>query len=140
MDNKKFTDEEIIKALELCTQQNGSIPCYDCPCWNNDEQKCDGIDYTVTFDLILKQKAEIKKLKRELKGLQMPCKVGDTVWYITGITHNFIKSARVEEIIINETGVRELYVSTENYCYFQKDINTFYLTREAAEKALEEKK
>ena len=31
MNDKKFTDKEIIEALDLCTQQNGSIPCYDCP-------------------------------------------------------------------------------------------------------------
>lgn len=63
MTDKKFTDEEIIKALDLCTQQNGSIPCYDCPCWNDDEQKCEGIDYTAALDLINRQKAEIERLK-----------------------------------------------------------------------------
>ena len=63
MTDKKFTDEEIIEALDLCTQQNGSIPCYDCPCWNHDEQECEGIDYTATFDLINRQKAEIERLK-----------------------------------------------------------------------------
>lgn len=63
MTDKKLTDEEIIKALELCHQQNGSIPCYDCPCWNDDEQKCKGIDYAATFDLINRQKAEIGRLK-----------------------------------------------------------------------------
>ena len=72
--------------------------------------------------------------------VHLSCKVGDIVWYITGIHHSLIKSARVEEIIINETGIRELYVSTENGCYFQNDITTFYFTREEAEKALEEKK
>lgn len=63
MTDKKFTDEEIIEALDLCTQQNGSIPCYDCPCWNDDEQECKGIDYTATLDLINRQKSEIERLK-----------------------------------------------------------------------------
>jgi hypothetical protein len=63
MTDKKFTDEEIIEALDLCTQQNGSIPCYDCPCWNDDEQECKGIDYTATLNLIKRQKAEIERLK-----------------------------------------------------------------------------
>lgn len=63
MTDKKLTDEEIIEALDLCTQQNGSIPCYDCPCWNDDEQKCEGIDYTATLGLINRQKAEIERLK-----------------------------------------------------------------------------
>ena len=68
MTDKKFTDEEIIEALDLCTQQNGSIPCYDCPCWNDDEQKCEGIDYTATLDLINRQKAEIEMLKSANAG------------------------------------------------------------------------
>ena len=72
--------------------------------------------------------------------VHLSCKVGDIVWYITGIHHSLIKSARIEEIIINETDIRELYVSTENGCYFQKDITTFYFTREEAEKVLEGKK
>lgn len=63
MTDKKFTDEEIIEALDLCTQQNGSIPCYDCPCWNDDEQECKGIDYTATLNLIKRQKSEIERLK-----------------------------------------------------------------------------
>ena len=63
MTDKKLTDEEIIEALDLCTQQNGSIPCYDCPCWNDDEQECKGIDYSATLDLIKRQKSEIERLK-----------------------------------------------------------------------------
>lgn len=67
MTDKKFTDEEIIEALDLCTQQNGSIPCYDCPCWNDDEQECKGIDYTAALDLIKRQKAEIENAKAKIK-------------------------------------------------------------------------
>lgn len=66
MTDKKFTDEEIIEALDLCTQQNGSIPCYDFPCWNDDEQECEGIDYTSILDLINRQKSEIEELKEKL--------------------------------------------------------------------------
>ena len=62
-----MTDEEIIEALDLCTQQNGSIPCYDCPCWNDDDQECEGIDYTATLDLIKRQKAEIENTKAKIK-------------------------------------------------------------------------
>lgn len=69
MTDKKFTDEEIIEALDLCTQQNGSIPCYDCPCWNDDKQECKGIDYTATLDLIKRQKAEIERLNKKVEEL-----------------------------------------------------------------------
>ena len=58
-----MTDNEIVETLKLCTTQDGSIPCYDCPRWNDDEQECEGIDYTATLDLINRQKTEIEKLK-----------------------------------------------------------------------------
>ena len=64
-----MTDEEIIEALDLCTQQNGSIPCYDCPRWDDDEQECKGIDYTATLDLINRQKAVIEKLTKKVEEL-----------------------------------------------------------------------
>ena len=60
-----MTDNEIVEALKLCNTQDGSIPCYDCPCWNDDEQECEGIDYTATLDLINRQKTEIKELERK---------------------------------------------------------------------------
>ena len=60
-----MTDNDIVEALKLCTTQDGSIPCYDCPCWNDDEQKCEGIDYTATLDLINRQKTEIERLRKE---------------------------------------------------------------------------
>ena len=60
-----MTDNEIVEALKLCTTQDGSIPCYDCPCWCDDEQKCVGLSYTDVNNLIERQKAEIKELKRK---------------------------------------------------------------------------
>ena len=58
-----MSDEEIIEALELCCTQDGSIPCYDCPCWDDGVQKCEGLNYADVLGLINRQKAEIKKLK-----------------------------------------------------------------------------
>ena len=60
-----MTDNEIVEALKLCTTQDGSIPCYHCPRWNDDEEECEGIDYTATLDLINRQKADVEKLKNE---------------------------------------------------------------------------
>lgn len=60
-----MTDNEIVEVLKLCTTQDGSIPCYDCPRWNDDEEECEGIDYTATLDLINRQKADVEKLKNE---------------------------------------------------------------------------
>lgn len=71
-----MTDNEIVEALKLCITQDGSIPCYDCPCWNDDEQKCEGIDYTATFDLVNRQKTEIEELKNYVNR----CKSGKEYW------------------------------------------------------------
>lgn len=68
-----------------------------------------------------------------------PCKVGDTVWYITGIHHTLIKSAIVEEIIVNREGVSDLLVTSGNIT-FENSIDIFYFTREEAKKSLEKRR
>ena len=65
-----------------------------------------------------------------------PCKVGDTVYYHGGIHKSLIKSAVVEEIIINSCGVGDLLVTSENGVTFENAIGIFYFTREEAEAAL----
>lgn len=66
-------------------------------------------------------------------------KVGDKVWFITGIYHNLVKSALVEEIIINCEGVSDLLVTSENAVVFENSVDIFYPTKEEAEKALAER-
>ena len=68
-----------------------------------------------------------------------PCKVGDAVYYITGIGHNIIKSAQIKEIIIDENGIKDLYVKGDGH-NFENSFDIFFLTREEAEKALKERK
>lgn len=65
-----------------------------------------------------------------------PVKVGDKVYYIGGTYHHLIKCARVEAFEVNQTGVSELYVCSENGVYFQTEAGKFYSTKEEAEKAL----
>lgn len=69
----------------------------------------------------------------------LPCKAGDTVWYITGIGHNLIKSAVVKEAIVDENGIKDLYVRGDS-CNFENSFDIFYLTKEEAEQALERSK
>lgn len=116
MTDKKFTDEEIIEALDLCTQQNGSIPCYDCPCWNDDEQECEGIDYTETHDLITRQKAEIERLKEcpkcvyEYDGemteycVQGPCSNFKTVEQIKAEAYKEFAEGVKSYLLLNKKG------------------------------------
>lgn len=115
MTDKKF-DEEIIEALDLCTQQNGSIPCYDCPCWNDDEQECEGIDYTATLDLIKRQKAEIERLKEcpkcvyEYDGeiteycVQGPCSNFKTVEQIKSEAYKEFAERLKSYLLLNKKG------------------------------------
>ena len=72
--------------------------------------------------------------------VHLPFKLGDTVWFITGIHNTLIKSAKVEELSIDELGVSYIGVRTDNNIYFEKNTNHFHSTPEGAEKALEEKK
>ena len=68
----------------------------------------------------------------------LPCKVGDTVYYITGIGHNLVKPAKVKEIIIDENGIKDLYVQGDGYD-FENSFDIFFLTREEAEEKLKER-
>ena len=65
-----------------------------------------------------------------------PCKVGDKVYYHGGIHKSLVKSAVVEEIIINSCGVGDLLVTSENGVTFENSIDIFFLTKEEAEQAL----
>lgn len=64
--------------------------------------------------------------------------IGDTVWYITGIHRTVVKSAIVEEIIINCNGVSDLFVTSDTGS-FENSVDIFYKTKEEAEKALKER-
>ena len=73
--------------------------------------------------------------KSKSKLIVLPCNVGDTVWYITGIRHNLIKSAKIKEIIIGEDGIKDLYVQGDS-CHFEDSFDIFYTTEEEAHRAL----
>ena len=68
--------------------------------------------------------------------IELPCKVGDTVYYIAGLSRKIIKPAIVKEIIINCNGVSKLSVETNALVFESPFVSTFYLTKEEAERAL----
>lgn len=70
--------------------------------------------------------------------VELPCKVGDTVYYITGLSRKYIKSANVNEIVINCNGISELFVSNDTV-NFENSFDVFYLTRKEAERSLKER-
>lgn len=67
MTERKFTDEEIIKALKCCALQNGNKTCEECPLKGHsakiDGLWCDTIMMRDAIDLINRLKAEIENLK-----------------------------------------------------------------------------
>ena len=69
--------------------------------------------------------------------VHLPFKLGDTVWFITGIHNTLIQSAKVEELSIDELGVSYIGVRTDNNIYFEKNTNHFHSTRVEAKIALE---
>lgn len=77
------------------------------------------------------------RFKDETEWFHLPCKVGDTVYYLTGIHKTLIKPAIIKEIIFDTTGVKDLFVSSDT-CDFENSFDIFYLTKEEAEKALKE--
>lgn len=66
MTDKKFTDEEIIKAL-MChfNEELDEEPfrCVDCPLYNDTSPSCTEALKSYALDLINRQKAEIERLK-----------------------------------------------------------------------------
>lgn len=68
----------------------------------------------------------------------LPVKVGQTIYFLGGINGKLIQSATVEEIIVTDSGARELLVITENGIAFDDSLESFFLTREEAERALKE--
>lgn len=66
MTERKFTDEEVIKALECCLNED----CENCParmCCDDDTESF--VKYV--FDLIARQKAEIESLEAENRGFSI---------------------------------------------------------------------
>lgn len=61
-----MTDNEIIKALEICRNENGI--CSDCP-YSDDYTNCNTRIAKDVLDIINRQKAEVERLREETAEL-----------------------------------------------------------------------
>jgi predicted RNase H-like nuclease (RuvC/YqgF family) len=61
-----MTDNEIVKSLEICTGKRLLEDCPECPNYES-ESRCKVRLSEVALDLINRQKAELQKVKAELK-------------------------------------------------------------------------
>lgn len=73
MTDKKFTDEEIVEALERCSKGDG---CFGCAKAYMHSANCIRILEAECLDLINRQKAEIEELKNYINR----CKSGEEYW------------------------------------------------------------
>ena len=79
-----------------------------------------------------------KALEEQGKLLKLPCAVGDTVWFIKS-NFSYMKNPKAEKVRKIEIIDGEIIFRTENRCFEMKRIGkTVFLTKEAAEAALEE--
>ena len=63
-----------------------------------------------------------------------PCKVGDKVYYITGIHGKLVGEAKVEELYYNGDGFA--YRVSSDYLYFDMQAEEIFFTKEEAEYAI----
>lgn len=114
------------------------MTCKDCLCSDVCIETRDQIQM-----LAYQSRNDIEKVcsnfKDKSRFVELPCKVGDTVYYITGIGHNLIKPAKIKEIILDDSGISDLYVQGDGF-NFENTFDIFYLTREEAEEKLKEMK
>ena len=68
MTDKKYTNEEIEKALSLCGRTTEVVYCDQCPLCG--EYECNRIIKVLAFDIINRQKAEIERLKEKKSKLE----------------------------------------------------------------------
>lgn len=73
----KFTDEQIIKALDCCHSELGNM-CSICPLFDPDNDYCEDELHKNTLNLINRQAAEIEQWKEEANRWQDAfCKVNE---------------------------------------------------------------
>lgn len=77
---------------------------------------------------------ELVEADREGRCVVLPCKLGDTVYFITGTYNSLVKPAKVEEIYIGDGSIA-LGVSTD-FTTFTLQESEWHLTRAEAEAAL----
>ena len=106
----------------------------------NIEINCGGDD----FQRIIDKLAEYETAEEEGRLMVLPCKVGDTVYIIDDIDFTYDREAVVTEIDIDSDCIAIMIQDKDSVGSSGYDISDFgetiFLTREEAEKALEEMK
>ena len=90
--------------------------------------------FSLTAKIPLDRLRELAEADRDGRCVVVPCKLGDTVYFITGTYNSLVKPAKVEEIYIGDGSIA-LGVSTD-FTTFTLQESEWHLTRAEAEAAL----
>lgn len=112
--------------------KNKSCPNKDV-CWDYDASNCEGCAIGEKIARLVRQnkklKAENAALQKRLENaVELPCKVGDTIYYIHG---TFIRSWQVRRIYIdkNRYSIACDQIGTDNYiCVLEIEYGIWWFT------------
>lgn len=107
---------------------------------DNCKEKGSHCNESACRDVMRNRLAEYEDAEEQGLLVRLPCKLGDTVWFIRPLTSKKeITETIVEKIVVKEKGIYMKLACNALYETSCKSIGkTVFLTREAAEKALEE--
>lgn len=148
-----MTNEDILKALRKLKIETGSIACLGC----GYEHSCSvhgcrimreaaGLiekltdrctRYAEEITVLQEQEKTRGKAEKEGRVIVMPCKVGDTAYWVHSTV---ITECRVHRIQMNRNGLYICLKSTMSHGAFRVDLclgKSVFFTREEAEAALE---
>lgn len=136
-----MTDEQIINALKSCGDRIAI--CDDCP--YEGRNHCSLLAKQDIIERFTELKAENAALRERLeKAIELPCKVGDTVYLISQTArcpHGEVVEAKVTDFIGFSDGYRWTAKGGEWFSFNKSDIDAWvFTTREAAEARLAELK
>lgn len=112
------------------------MTCKDCINYDWCKDQTNNPDY---YDGISDVENRCKGFKDKSQYIKLPCKVGDTVYFIKSI-FSFMATPKPEKIRKIEITADVMTIRTENRAFNPKAINDIvFLTKESAEKALRER-
>lgn len=143
MTDEKYTDEEIVRALECCAnneKDNTCKYCRECPAsyWELDDEECDCMHsmYTRSISIINRQKAEIAWLRNTITGYEKMAeesheynktisKLLDDIARMITVHDQKVRAEAIEEFVERLKGhiVQTCCVVTDDVDSIYKEIN-----------------
>ena len=140
-----MTREQIEQAIKCCNPYGEN--CFECPFGNDVGRGCFTKLAVNAFSVLLEDRERLQKQVKEYQDkiengtlIELPCKVGDTVYEVfKDHIPPFIKETKIEKIVITEKGLRLRLARNSFYETAISSLGkTVFLTREEAEKRLKE--